>query len=64
MNKLKAVARAVSFSSKSDNSSKNNRLEKLEPSVGFQLTLHDAASDATFGKHKMLLPVFIEAINR
>lgn len=62
MNKLKAVARAVSFSSKSNNSSKNNRLEKLEPSVGFQLTLHDAASDATFGKHKMLLAVLLKQL--
>lgn len=52
MNKLKAVARSVSFSSKSSNSTKNNRLEKdkLEPVVGFQLTLYDAANDSTCGK--------------
>lgn len=51
MNKLKAVARSVSFSSKSLNSTKTNRQEKdkLEPVVGFQLTLYDAANDNTSG---------------
>ena len=51
MNKLKAVARSMSFSSKSSNS-RNNRHEKdkIEPVVGFQVTLLDAASNATSGK--------------
>ncbi|CRK98403.1 CLUMA_CG011762, isoform A [Clunio marinus] len=49
MNKLKAVARSVSFSTKSSTTNKYNRTEKdkLEPVVGFQLTLHDAANDNT-----------------
>lgn len=52
MNKLKAVARSVSFSTKSSNSSKNNRKEKdkIEPVVGFQLTLYDAANENTYGE--------------
>lgn len=52
MNKLKAVARSVSFSSKPSNASKINRNEKdkLEPVVGFQITLCDAAADSTSGK--------------
>lgn len=56
MNKLKAVARSVSFSTKSSNSTKNNRQEKdkLEPVVGFQLTLYDAANDNTSGKISLL----------
>lgn len=51
MNKLKAVARSVSFSSKPSNASKNNRFEKdkLEPVVGFQVTLCDAAAENTSG---------------
>lgn len=50
MNKLKAVARSVSFSS--NKPTKNNSLDKdkLEPVVGFQLTLLDAANDNTSGK--------------
>lgn len=56
MNKLKAVARSVSFSTKSSSSTKNNRNEKdkLEPVVGFQLTLHDAANDNTSGESFLL----------
>jgi hypothetical protein len=52
MNKLKSVARSVSFSTKSSNSSSRNRCEKekLEPVVGFELTLHDAANGTTNGK--------------
>lgn len=52
MNKLKAVARSVSFTTKSSTSNRNNRLEKdkLEPTVGFQLTLLDAANDNTSGR--------------
>ena len=51
MNKLKAVARSVSFSTKPA-SSKNNRSEKekLEPVVGFSVTLCDAAAENTSGK--------------
>jgi hypothetical protein len=49
MNKLKAISRSVSFSSRSSNASKNNGHEKdkLEPTVGFKLTLHE--SDTTCG---------------
>lgn len=50
MNKLKSVARSVSFTTKSSNSTKNNRQDKLEPVVGFQLTLLDAANENTSGK--------------
>lgn len=52
MNKLKAVARSVSFTPRSSNSTKNNRLEKseIEPVVGFYLTLLDAANESTSGK--------------
>ena len=59
MNKLKAVARSVSFTTKSSTSTKNNRLEKdkLEPVVGFQLTLLDAANVSTHGKVLYLLIV-------
>jgi hypothetical protein len=52
MNKLKSVVRSVSFSSKSTNATKNNRMEKdkIETVVGFQFTLYDAANDNTCGK--------------
>lgn len=52
MNKLKAIGRSVSFSTSKSSSTKNNRQEKdkLEPVVGFRLTLHDAANDNTCGK--------------
>jgi hypothetical protein len=52
MNKLKAVARSVSFNSKPASASKNNRYEKdkLEPVVGFQVTLCDAAAENTSGE--------------
>lgn len=54
MNKLKAITRSVSFNHRSDNlvSSKNNRQEKdkIEPVVGFKLTLHESASDNTCGE--------------
>lgn len=52
MNKLKAVARSVSFTTKSNSTTKHNRHEKdkLEPVVGFQITLLDAANNATLGK--------------
>jgi hypothetical protein len=63
MNKLKAVARSVSFSSKPSNTSKNNRIEqdKLEPVVGFQVTLCDAAAENTSGKDCWNLERFISA---
>ena len=59
MNKLKAVARSVSFTTKPA-SSKNNRneKEKLEPVVGFQVTLCDAATENTSGKDLKILRLF------
>lgn len=52
MNKLKSVVRSVSFSTRPSSSSKTQRQdrEKLEPVVGFQLTLYDAANDNTSGE--------------
>lgn len=51
MNKLKAITRSVSFNHRSDSlsSSKINRNEKdkVEPVVGFKLTLYESASDNT-----------------
>jgi hypothetical protein len=62
MNKLKAVARSVSFntSSKPASSSKYNRNEKdkLEPTVGFQVTLCDAAAENTSGKFEWFVGGF------
>lgn len=66
MNKLKAVVRSVSFTTKSSNSTYNNRFEKekLEPVVGFQLTLLDAANDNTSGKVlKILVKLLIYLIS-
>jgi hypothetical protein len=51
MNRIKSVARSVSFStSRSTSSRKSGRFEreKLEPTVGFQMTLYDSAADGTF----------------
>lgn len=58
MNKLKAVARSVSFSTKSSNAAKNNRHEKdkIEPVVGFHVTLYDAANVATDGETQLVSP--------
>lgn len=58
MNKLKAVARSVSFSTKSSSSARNNRHEKdkIEPVVGFQVTLYDAANVATDGETPIVSP--------
>lgn len=55
MNKLKAVARSVSFSTKSSSAGKNNRHEKdkIEPVVGFHVTLYDAANGATNGETRV-----------
>lgn len=53
MNKLKAITRSVSFSTRTSSSvNKNSRHEKdkLEPVVGFRLTLHESATDNTNGK--------------
>ncbi|KAL7035115.1 hypothetical protein ACKWTF_008232 [Chironomus riparius] len=51
MNKLKAITRSVSFNQRSDgmHSIKHNRHEKdkVEPVVGFKVTLHESASDNT-----------------
>lgn len=51
MNKLKAITRSVSFSSKNSSATlnKNNRHEKLEPIVGFKLTLYEAANETASG---------------
>lgn len=42
----------MSFSTKSSSFNKMNlhEREKIEPVVGFQLTLYDAANDNTYGK--------------
>lgn len=52
MNKLKAITRSMSFNPSASTSNKNNRHEKdkMEAVVGFKLTLHESASDATCGE--------------
>jgi len=51
MNKLKAITRSVSFNPRSEGM-KNNRHEKdkVEPVVGFKVTLYESASDNTCGE--------------
>ncbi|KAG5681020.1 hypothetical protein PVAND_010486 [Polypedilum vanderplanki] len=52
MNKLKAITRSVSFNSRPNSTSSSNKnngreKDKLEPTVGFKLTLYSSASDNT-----------------
>lgn len=54
MNKLKAITRSVSFNHRSDGLSSNkhsrNEKDKIEPVVGFKVTLYESASDNTCGE--------------